>query len=561
MNRMKRNPLRCRRPFRLLFMVLLMMFLMSFASFARMKQVWFITDAQGNPLTEQDLRDHRIVIALGWDFNHDAGDDYDSYSGYYETRFYSEGYKNAGGSTKIYTLPDNDPKNNYVSQVMFQQIWREKIRYSAVTKAWGLDSSKYYTYIGLTAGDDYHPLEPHKLLWVEVDGSRTYYSTSTYYKDAVHDGNSNGYIWYRSNAAAVAVPIGVVSTKQSLKVKWQQADGTYKTTTELDKVEKKQGEIVTWNYAGSNVYKSATYSYTAGTVDHTGEVTVERKKYKAVFDPAVSAGDGTVTQDKTSIQVLAEGKLGTLPTASRTGYSFDGWYTQKDGGSRITASTSIGTSDKTFYAHWSDRAYSITYDYAGGRVYGSNPVSYRVSDPTLYIKNPVKEGYSFAGYTLSGEGASSVYRLLGVSGRVLDLSIPQGSSGNLKITANWTSAEYTVRYDANGGSGTMPAEKAAAGTAVRLRSCGFARDGYHFVQWNTRADGFGTYYGETETVVLDRNLVLYAIWEPDGSGASPEDPGPRDIGYHGSTEERVNAVSIRTDAWRAGNTLTLHLGG
>ena len=73
--------------------------------------------------------------------------------------------------------------------------------------------------------------------------------------------------------------------------------------------------------------------------------------------------------------------------------------------------------------------------------------------------------------------------------------------------------------------------------------------------------GFGTYYGETETVVLDRNLVLYAIWEPDGSGASPEDPGPRDIGYHGSTEERVNAVSIRTDAWRAGNTLTLHLGG
>ena len=43
---------------------------------------------------------------------------------------------------------------------------------------------------------------------------------------------------------------------------------------------------------------------------------------------------------------------GTLPTPTKAGYTFDGWYTSASGGSKITGSTTV-TSNTTIYAHWS----------------------------------------------------------------------------------------------------------------------------------------------------------------------------------------------------------------
>ena len=43
--------------------------------------------------------------------------------------------------------------------------------------------------------------------------------------------------------------------------------------------------------------------------------------------------------------------IGTLPTASRTNYDFDGWYTAKTGGTKVTSSTVVNA-DVTYYAHW-----------------------------------------------------------------------------------------------------------------------------------------------------------------------------------------------------------------
>ncbi len=70
------------------------------------------------------------------------------------------------------------------------------------------------------------------------------------------------------------------------------------------------------------------------------------------FDP----NGGTV--DLTSATTGTDGKLTTLPTPQKTLYSFDGWYTKKSGGDKITENT-VFTSDTTVYAHWI-RAYSVT---------------------------------------------------------------------------------------------------------------------------------------------------------------------------------------------------------
>ena len=58
---------------------------------------------------------------------------------------------------------------------------------------------------------------------------------------------------------------------------------------------------------------------------------------------------------------------GTFPTVTRTGYSFDGWYTSSSGGINITTSTKVTlTSDHTLYAQWEANGYIITLDPNGG---------------------------------------------------------------------------------------------------------------------------------------------------------------------------------------------------
>ncbi|MBR3136686.1 MAG: InlB B-repeat-containing protein, partial [Clostridia bacterium] len=44
---------------------------------------------------------------------------------------------------------------------------------------------------------------------------------------------------------------------------------------------------------------------------------------------------------------------GTMPTPTRTGYAFDGWYTAKTGGKKVTASTvCYASGNYTLYARW-----------------------------------------------------------------------------------------------------------------------------------------------------------------------------------------------------------------
>ena len=68
-------------------------------------------------------------------------------------------------------------------------------------------------------------------------------------------------------------------------------------------------------------------------------------KHSVVFDP----NGGVLAEPK---RAVAEGKaVGDLPAATRDGYTFNGWFTAKSGGTKISASTTV-TKDVTYYAQW-----------------------------------------------------------------------------------------------------------------------------------------------------------------------------------------------------------------
>lgn len=82
-------------------------------------------------------------------------------------------------------------------------------------------------------------------------------------------------------------------------------------------------------------------------------------QHTLTFNP--NCTDDSYFISKSSIDIPESDKYGVLPTASRKGYEFLGWYTTSDGGNKVSESTIMGSSDAVVYAHWI--AYTITINY------------------------------------------------------------------------------------------------------------------------------------------------------------------------------------------------------
>lgn len=71
------------------------------------------------------------------------------------------------------------------------------------------------------------------------------------------------------------------------------------------------------------------------------------------FDPT----EGSIADSAKTQKINTSGHLDSLPTASRSGYRLDGWYTETEGGEKITTDT-LFTEDTTVYAQWSKKSSS-----------------------------------------------------------------------------------------------------------------------------------------------------------------------------------------------------------
>ena len=210
------------------------------------------------------------------------------------------------------------------------------------------------------------------------------------------------------------------------------------------------------------------------------------------------ANGGTVVSPERTLVTNGQ-PYGELPTPTRTGYTFVGWYMAKTGGTQITKDTVVTlTENHTLYAHWAANNYSVRvhldscggdmeYDavVTSGRSYGSN--SFLNPMPT-----PRKRGYAFAGWYTESVGGTQI---------TSDSIVAQDS--NHTLYAQWTLDGYTVTFDPNGGSvqvnsallssGSIPsfAPEFSAGAGILATISVYApvRYGYQFSGWFTARDG------------------------------------------------------------------------
>ena len=72
---------------------------------------------------------------------------------------------------------------------------------------------------------------------------------------------------------------------------------------------------------------------------------------------------------------------------------------------------------------------------------------------------------------------------------------------------------FIVTYDANGGVGTMKPDTFYYGVSKQLSEIKYTKDSHTFTSWNTKADGTGISYEEGKTLMISKNITLYAQWE------------------------------------------------
>ena len=114
------------------------------------------------------------------------------------------------------------------------------------------------------------------------------------------------------------------------------------------------------------------------------------------------------TVDSTTKTVYYGQVYGELPVPGRANYTFDGWYTEKDGGTKITADTSVtALVNQTLYAHWLPNKFTLTYNANGGTVStGSKELTFGDSYGTL--PTPTRDYYTFTGWYTAASGGTKV---------------------------------------------------------------------------------------------------------------------------------------------------------
>lgn len=152
-------------------------------------------------------------------------------------------------------------------------------------------------------------------------------------------------------------------------------------------------------------------------VGTTGNVVVSAKWEPITYTIDFDTNGGLPTLS--SIDYTIESDSFTLQEITKAGYTFDGWY---NGETKVTEITTGTYGNMTLVAKWTADLYTISYDLADGVNSPENPTSYTIESGLITLKDPTREGYTFAGW---------------YNGEQLVTTIDSNTLENITLTAKW----------------------------------------------------------------------------------------------------------------------------
>ena len=316
--------------------------------------------------------------------------------------------------------------------------------------------------------------------------------------------------------------------------------GSWSTTTK--KMTNNNDGTYTINFtsitASAHEFKIVNYDTWTGAIGHSNNVScvngkLENNGGNIKFTPYI-AGNVTITHNVSTgktvitcpgIPVTLDQRSGTggttsvtatygaaMPTATmptRTGYTFNGYFTATSGGTKYynadgsSAKNWDKTSNTTLYAQWTINSHEVTWKANGGNWSGSTVdkvVTYNYGATIAEQAAPTRVGYEFAGWSPAF---------------VANTTMPDN---DLTYTAQWTAKEYTVTLD-NQGATTAGAASVTATYNAAMPSIANnlpKKTGYTFNGYFDAKSGGNQYYKfdgtSARTWNKTSNTTLYAQW-------------------------------------------------
>jgi uncharacterized repeat protein (TIGR02543 family) len=257
----------------------------------------------------------------------------------------------------------------------------------------------------------------------------------------------------------------------SYTVTFYAAGGTGGTTDSLT-----YGSSLTSPAVTKNGYTFAGWSpsvpATVPSHDATYTALWNVNSYTITFNANGGVGGTSIT--------LAFGSAISAPAVTKSGYDFSGWSPE--------IPTTMPAQSLQVNAIWTPAVYYATF-MVDGMEYASVPIAF--GSAIVPPADPVKPGNLFIGW---------------------DPGFPSTMpANNLTSTAMWFTLSYTVSFDLNGGTGTVPGSQTAVyNSAVSLPAQGnITKQGYAFLGWAATADAAIPLANYT---VPAGNATLYAVW-------------------------------------------------
>lgn len=363
--------------------------------------------------------------------------------------------------------------------------------------------------------------------------------------------------------------------------------GSFTVTNSVDgkavtsKAEPSPGyHFVKWTKDGERVSDDQTL--TVRSSDFTEGQAGQTFVYVAQFEPnsftvRYNANGGEGRMDDQPFQYAAAGDAYLNPNAFvRPGYRFLGWSETKNGTGTSYADKAkfqgvthyqgneiINNATITLYAQW-EKLPDITIDYTPfpedlGTVTPNPPQTEGPSEEAL-------APHSIHTVSETGSSDKRVHTFWGATAEPKtgctfkgwydqekhqcskDLRfVPQAGTDNLYQSGSYVAVfeakKYTLRFDANGGEGTMGDLTYTHGQDQSLTKCGFTRSGYAFLGWATAADGKVAYHDQ-QSLSITQDTTLYAVWKQQpnqgGSGGGHHNSGS------GGTQEKPDETPPTT---------------
>ncbi len=329
-------------------------------------------------------------------------------------------------------------------------------------------------------------------------------------------------------------------------------------------IETEQGE-------GEDAFTACLIVYQKGTAYHcngmgddmelsTTKPVPAPTTYSVTFEAGTTEGTGTLPAEPNKYESGQTYTLPDLTSYTWTGHTFEGWLADTDQETYDAGETYTFTdSDVTFTAQWSSSTptpttYTVEFS-AGdhGTLANGDPVPGREAGNSVTLPTVTPStGYTFDGWYKDGTKVAEH------DATTYSVNAEHAVSGTITLTAHYTAIKYTVKFDANGGTGTIdPVQnvtvEAGSNTVTLSDKSGITRTGYNLTGWTLNNADVGDTFTLTEQNVPagtedGTEITLTAKWTAKTYTLTFDDSKPADASDKDITGDSRDNKQVTLDS-------------